>query len=183
MLQLPPEILVKILRKVENFGPTSHHHTTLSGHNEAVKILYQCALVSRQWNAIVTPELWKRPVIDTVNIKAFILGLLYSIEYDLAMNGWSRDDVELIKQYLSQCFAPQQPESKEILDVLQDNEQFGLDLSRQFELALEKPRLSHRVGKGNYIKRLDLPSWDPLLKIIARLRHYIPHCAMYCMLI
>lgn len=159
-IRLPTELLLKVLQEVHKFNDGSATATT-----------FRLALVSKAWNRAATVKLWEHPIIDHANIAAFVSGLLTSI-YNECRRGTYESEVldrasALIKIEACRKYILGKRNSHGMVeDFINLN---GLEVAgAKNQLLVERG-----LGNASLIKRLTIPSWDPLIELLHLIAAYL----------
>jgi hypothetical protein len=185
VVQLPLEIKEKILsyfvppRNVRSFRNNVYYQT-----------LGRLALCDQTWHALVMPILYSEVVLVRQNMFDFVAGVLYSAQHEA-----KNDKLESIKfqdqiQILANVMAPKANSNLEISDsslaldatVLLDSasETHGSigavqSMSQPNSQISTKPRQTP-CGNAKYIRKITVPSDDPLLPILDLLFPLLNNC-------
>lgn len=155
LIQVPVEILLKIMKQVELVsGPALFYSTTNSKENDSSRTLFACALVSKQWNAVATEVLWRRPLLDLNNIVAFCSGLVSSVEYDIRTHFsgvlnketcCELDRLNMIKEKFQQIYSPpnELEAANRMLNIYSEDREIQI-----INCELSKSTIIKRCGRG-----------------------------------
>ncbi|KAI8894864.1 hypothetical protein BC833DRAFT_623560 [Globomyces pollinis-pini] len=190
-IQLPTEIQLRII----SFLPEQNIKDTLS----------RVCLLNRSWNVIATEQLWRICSVDRNNILPFVLGLLSSYKYDLG----THNTHELLDFYIDQMdniaskigpqleklsnelvpeqFQPTDDAHLPIEGFMAKTNEFQNRLSQsllQFQICKKSHQPISNImipiyGKGYFVKKLSIPSYDPILDILQAIFPFIPNCKSF----
>lgn len=191
-MAIPTEILVRIMKIIHG---NSMEMANEDPDNWQALALFRCALVCRHWHAVANELLWRDPMVDERNMAQFILGVLYSRQRQLRDNQLHFDHQILLQtiERISECYRPL--EAGQVRDVVEEAAVPPSDLGHLGETAMlevfksrvsqatlnaqKKPRKRSAIsnhGAGNFVRTLDVPSWDPMLNCLSNVLDYLPNC-------
>ncbi|KAI8914502.1 hypothetical protein EDD86DRAFT_199482 [Gorgonomyces haynaldii] len=166
MNRLPPEILLKIIE--QSAIDDIHLLQSQQLYKTSMLTLRTMSLLNKKFHALVTPILWRRVFLDVDSLWRFILGLFASIKHDLN-DEWCNQMDSLLEQVYSPPLENQIQESETYT--------FSGMLRPKFEMLKTRvPPRNALAGKGVFIQRLDIPSWDPFLRFISLFSGFLPNC-------